>query len=198
MFTGIIESQAQVLEIIKTDRNLRFWLQCPFIKELKTDQSLAHNGVCLTVEAIENHRYAVTAIEETLRKTHLADWQVGQNINIERAMPASGRFDGHMVQGHVDGVGICTNIKNLQGSWEFVFRYKPTEQSIVIEKGSVCINGVSLTVVKCSEESIHVHIIPYTYEHTNFKYFKVGERVNLEFDLIAKYLKRLIPKTEDD
>jgi len=197
MFTGIIEAQAQVKAIEKHERNLRFWMACPFLSEIRVDQSLAHNGVCLTVEALRPDAYAVTVIDETLRRTHIADWKPGQFINLERAMSASGRFDGHMVQGHVDTVGICTNIKNLQGSWEFSFRFKPAEQFIIIEKGSICVNGVSLTVVKCSDENFHVHVIPYTFEYTNFKFFKVGERVNLEFDLIAKYIKRLMPKADE-
>ncbi len=192
MFTGIIETLAVVENIEKYQENLTFTLQTALAKELKIDQSLAHNGVCLTVTHT-NHKdlYQVTAIQETLRKTNLGVWKVGDKINLERAMLIGGRLDGHIVQGHVDEIGICTDIQDEQGSWLFTFEYSPHSNNITIEKGSIAVNGVSLTVVNSQKNRFSVAIIPYTYEHTNFHQLKVGDKVNLEFDMIGKYLQKL-------
>lgn len=192
MFTGIIETLAVVEKIEKDQENLIFTLQTPLARELKIDQSLAHNGVCLTVTHT-NHQdlYQVTAIQETLQKTNLATWKIGDKINLERAMLMGGRLDGHIVQGHVDEIGTCTDIQDKQGSWLFTFEYNPNSANITIEKGSIAINGVSLTVVNSQKNCFSVAIIPYTYEHTNFHQLKVGDKVNLEFDMIGKYLQKL-------
>ncbi len=192
MFTGIIETLAVVEKIEKDQENLIFTLQTPLAQELKIDQSLAHNGVCLTVTHT-NHQdlYQVTAIQETLRKTNLTTWKVGDKINLERAMLMGGRLDGHIVQGHVDEIGTCTDIQDEQGSWLFTFEYSSHSANITIEKGSIAINGVSLTVVNSQKNRFSVAIIPYTYEHTNFHQLKVGDKVNLEFDMIGKYLQKL-------
>ena len=159
--------------------------------ELKIDQSVAHNGICLTVVKIEHKNYTVTAIKETIDKTSIATWKVGDKINLERAMKLGDRLDGHIVQGHVDQTGICTNIKEANGSWVFTFKYDASPNNITIEKGSITINGTSLTVVNSESNSFSVAIIPYTYEHTNFKNYKIGTIVNLEFDVIGKYVSRL-------
>lgn len=192
MFTGIIEALAVVEKIEKNRENLIFTLQTPLAQELKIDQSLAHNGVCLTV-TYTNHQnlYQVTAIQETLRKTNLEAWKVGDKINLERAMLMGGRLDGHIVQGHVDEIGTCIDIQDEQGSWLFTFEYNPNSTNITIEKGSIAVNGVSLTVVNSQKNRFSVAIIPYTYEHTNFHQLKVGDKVNLEFDMIGKYLQKL-------
>lgn len=192
MFTGIIETLAVVEKIEKDQENLIFTLQTSLAQKLKIDQSLAHNGVCLTVTHT-NHQdlYQVTAIQETLRKTNLATWKVGDKINLERAMLMGGRLDGHIVQGHVDEIGTCTDIQDEQGSWLFTFEYSSNSTNITIEKGSIAINGVSLTVVNSQKNRFSVAIIPYTYEHTNFHQLKVGDKVNLEFDMIGKYLQKL-------
>ncbi|MGB3591149.1 MAG: riboflavin synthase [Nonlabens sp.] len=193
MFTGIIESVAQVVHIEKLGSNKNFTFQSSITGELRIDQSLAHNGVCLTVVHIENDHYTVTAIEETLLKSNLDSLIKGDLVNLERAMLMGGRLDGHIVQGHVDQVGTCTTVESKNGSWVFSFNYDPSLGNVTIEKGSICINGVSLTVVDSRESEFSVAIIPYTYEHTGFKNFKTGTQVNLEFDVIGKYVKRLMP-----
>ena len=191
MFTGIIETLGTVQEIKKEQDNLQITINSSITSELKIDQSVAHNGVCLTVVAIAEDSYRVTAIRETIEKTNLSDWAVDDIVNLERAMKLGDRLDGHIVQGHVDQTGICTIIKEVNGSWYFTFEYDKSLQNITIEKGSITINGVSLTVVNSDENSFSVAIIPYTYEHTNFKTFKIGTRINLEFDVIGKYISRL-------
>ncbi len=190
MFTGIIEAQGRIVSIQADGTNRHFTLISPFTHELKVDQSVAHNGCCLTVVAIEGEHYTVTAIQETLTKTNLSDWQIGQLINLERCMPANGRFDGHIVQGHVDTTAICKEINEVDGSWEFTFTYKGDQ--VTVEKGSITVNGVSLTVVRSANNQFSVCIIPYTFAHTNFSEFKIGTTVNLEFDIIGKYVARLL------
>jgi riboflavin synthase len=192
MFTGIIETQAKLEKIEKENSNVHFTFSSPITHELKIDQSVAHNGVCLTVVKINGGNYTVTAIDETLSRTNLGELKVGAFVNLERCMPANGRFDGHIVQGHVDTTAICREVKDLNGSWEFVFEHEKNKSNITVEKGSITINGVSLTVVQSTEISFSVHIIPYTYEHTNFKDFKPGTKVNLEFDVIGKYVARIL------
>lgn len=191
MFTGIIETQGVVKDIQKEEDNLHITIASAITNELKIDQSVAHNGICLTVVAIKENDYTVTAIKETLEKTNLATWQAGHSINLERAMKLGDRLDGHIVQGHVDQTGICKAIENANGSWYFTFEYDRNLNNITIEKGSITVNGVSLTVVNSKLNEFSVAIIPYTYEHTNFKEFKVGTKVNLEFDVIGKYVSRL-------
>lgn len=195
MFTGIIEGMGQVVDMQQEGTNVTFTFTCPFTNELKVDQSLAHNGVCLTVVAIDGDNYAVTAIDETLKKTNLGQLKVGSKVNLERCMPANGRFDGHIVQGHVDQTGVVTGITEQDGSWLFDFSYQPTLQNITVEKGSICINGTSLTVFNSEETSFRVAIIPYTYEHTVFHTFKVGDTVNLEFDIVGKYIRKMMGGT---
>ena len=192
MFTGIIEAQAQILDIKEEGTNKHFMLSCPFIEELKIDQSVAHNGVCLTVVALQPDSYTVTAIAETLNKTNLNDLKPGDKVNLERCMAANGRFDGHIVQGHVDQTAVCKEILNQDGSWLFTFEYNPAAGNITVEKGSVCVNGISLTVVNSQQNSFSVAIIPYTYEHTNLNQVEPGTRVNLEFDIIGKYIARIL------
>lgn len=191
MFTGIIETLGTVHQITREGDNVHFTIDAPITGELKIDQSVSHNGVCLTVIAISGSRYTVTAIRETLEKTNLSNWSHGDLINLERAMKLGDRLDGHIVQGHVDQTGICTGIQNANGSWYFTFQYDPALHNITIEKGSITVNGVSLTVVHSKDDAFSVAIIPYTYEHTNFKEFKIGTKVNLEFDVIGKYVARL-------
>ncbi|MDB5262824.1 MAG: riboflavin synthase [Adhaeribacter sp.] len=192
MFTGIIEAQAQVLAIREEGTNKHFTLTCPFTEELNIDQSVAHNGVCLTVVGLEGKKFTVTAIAETLLKTNLNDLKVGDTVNLERCMAANGRFDGHIVQGHVDQTAVCKEVRNEDGSWVFTFEYDPAAGKITVEKGSVCVNGISLTVVNSQQNSFSVAIIPYTYEHTNLKNVLPGTRVNLEFDIIGKYISRIL------
>ena len=192
MFTGIIETLGTIQDIQKEGSNLHFTLSCAFVDELKIDQSVAHNGVCLTVVAIENNQYRVTAIDETLLKTNLKELKIGDNVNLERCMPANGRFDGHIVQGHVDTTAVCKNIQEKDGSWVFTFQYE--SDNITVEKGSITINGASLTVVDSKDKSFSVHIIPYTYEHTSFHQLNIGDSVNIEFDIIGKYVARLLKK----
>ena len=192
MFTGIIEGLGKVEKLENEGSNLHLSLSCPFTQELKIDQSLAHNGVCLTVVKIHNNQYTVTAIKETLEKTNLKQLKIGSEVNLERCMPATGRFDGHIVQGHVDQTGTCTEVQNLNGSWMYSFEYDPSKGNVTVEKGSICINGVSLTVVNSTPKGFSVCIIPYTFEHTNFKNLKVGDEVNLEFDIVGKYISRLM------
>lgn len=195
MFTGIIEALAKVEVIAKEGTNVHFTFSCPFVQELKIDQSVAHNGVCLTVIKIEGNTYTLTAIEETLQKTNLAHLKVGDLVNIERCMPADGRFDGHIVQGHVDQTGTVTSIKSNNGSWIYTIRYDASKGNVTVEKGSITINGTSLTVVDSKKDSFSVCIIPYTYENTVFKNLKTGDSVNLEFDIVGKYVARLLNKS---
>ena len=191
MFTGIIETLGIVKEIQKIDDNLHITISSSITQELKIDQSIAHNGVCLTVIDIQDNLYTVTAIRETIEKTNLSDWKLGDLINLERAMKLGDRLDGHIVQGHVDQIGICKSVEETEGSWKFTFEYDASLNNITIEKGSITVNGVSLTVVNSKKNEFSVAIIPYTYEHTNFKKFKIGTRINLEFDVIGKYVSRL-------
>jgi riboflavin synthase len=191
MFTGIIETLGVIQEIKKTDDNLQITIQSSITSELKIDQSVAHNGVCLTVVSIHKDLYTVTAIRETIEKTNLGDWKAGDVVNLERAMKLGDRLDGHIVQGHVDQTGICKNIESANGSWYFTFEYNPEWNNLTIEKGSITVNGVSLTVVNSKKNEFSVAIIPYTYENTNFKHFNIGSKINLEFDVIGKYVSKL-------
>lgn len=191
MFTGIIETLGTVKAIQKNQNNLDITIHSTITGELKIDQSVAHNGVCLTVIAIENDCYTVTAIEETLEKTNLGHLQTSDLVNIERAMKLGDRLDGHLVQGHVDQTGFCKSIIETNGSWLYTFEYDSSKKNITIEKGSITVNGVSLTVVNSKTNEFSVAIIPYTYENTNFKNFNVGTIVNLEFDVIGKYISKL-------
>lgn len=191
MFTGIIETLGEIREISKENDNLHIKVASSITQELKIDQSVSHNGVCLTVVAIENDQYTVTAIRETIEKTNLSDWKIGDALNLERAMKLGDRLDGHIVQGHVDQIGICTSIENANGSWYYTFEYDADLNNITIEKGSITVNGVSLTVVNAQKNVFSVAIIPFTYEHTNFKKFGIGTKINLEFDVVGKYVSRL-------
>lgn len=194
MFTGIIESLGRVENILTEGTNKHFCISSPISNELKVDQSVAHSGVCLTVTKVEEGKHWVTAIDETLKKSTLGLLKSGDEVNLERCMVANGRFDGHVVQGHVDQVGKCISIKDQNGSWIFEFEYDSSIGNITVEKGSVSINGTSLTCFNCKENGFTVAIIPYTYEHTNFHQLKPGDLVNLEFDIIGKYVKRLLNK----
>lgn len=191
MFTGIVEELGIIKKLRKEEDNLHITVQSNMTPELKIDQSVSHNGVCLTVISIDNNEYTVTAIKETLDKTNLGNLETGHSVNLERAMKLGDRLDGHIVQGHVDQTGNCIDIKEEHGSWRFTFEYDPSLSNITIEKGSITIDGTSLTVVDSGNNKFSVAIIPYTYEHTNFKNYKVGTVVNLEFDVIGKYVKRL-------
>jgi riboflavin synthase len=191
MFTGIIETLGTLVDVKKEQENLHLTVQSALTPELKIDQSVAHNGVCLTVVSKTDSTYTVTAIQETCLKTNIESWAVGDVINLERAMLLGARLDGHIVQGHVDQTGICTEIREADGSWYYSFEYDSNLHNITIEKGSITVNGVSLTVVNSKANAFSVAIIPYTYEHTNFHTFKVGTKVNLEFDVIGKYVSRL-------
>ena len=191
MFTGIIETLGIIKDLKKDNNNLNITVFSSITHELKIDQSVAHNGVCLTVIAINNGEYTVTAIKETIEKTNLADWRVGDLLNLERAMKLGDRLDGHVVQGHVDQTGICKSIEEANGSWYFTFEYDSNFNNITIEKGSITVNGVSLTIVNSKEKEFSVAIIPYTFEHTNFKNVQIGTTINLEFDVVGKYVARL-------
>lgn len=191
MFTGIIETLGVVTSVKKEQENLHISVRSDITNELKIDQSVAHNGVCLTVVSIKDDQYTVTAIKETLDKTNIGDLKVDDVVNLERAMKLGDRLDGHIVQGHVDETGVCTSIKDEKGSTLFTFEYNSVNNNITIEKGSITVNGVSLTVVNSQKNEFSVAIIPYTLEHTGFKNFKVGTKVNLEFDVIGKYVARL-------
>ena len=191
MFTGIIETLGTIQEIKKENTNLHITMNSSITSELKIDQSVAHNGICLTVVAIKDQSYTVTAIDETIKKTNLGTWKVHDSVNLERAMKLGDRLDGHIVQGHVDQTGTCLVAQETNGSWLYTFEYDANLKNITIEKGSITVNGVSLTVVDSKKNQFSVAIIPYTYEHTNFKSFKVGTKVNLEFDVIGKYVSRL-------
>lgn len=192
MFSGIVEEAAKVVALRKEAENLHITVECSFTDQLKIDQSIAHNGVCLTVVSMDDNRYTVTAIKETLLKSNLSKLELGQKINLERSMCPDALLDGHIVQGHVDQTACCTKIEEADGSWYFTFQYDNAGDNITVEKGSVTVNGVSLTVVNSRENSFQVAIIPYTYEHTNFCEFKVGSIVNLEFDIIGKYITKLM------
>jgi riboflavin synthase len=188
MFTGIIETLGTVTAIESNGTNKSFQIESSITHELKIDQSVAHNGVCLTVVNINGIKYTVTAIDETLKRTNLGLLTVGDKINLERCLPANGRLDGHFVQGHVDLTAICTEVKDENGSWVYKFEYDKSSDQYTVQKGSVCVNGVSLTVVESETGMFSVAIIPYTYDHTNFNSFKVGSKVNIEFDILGKYM----------
>lgn len=190
MFTGIIEQIGEVVKITPTNGNIDIWVKSQFTNELKPDESVAHNGVCLTVVEVDNDTYKVTAVEETLNKTNLNLLQTGSKVNLERALKVGDRLDGHFVQGHVDCTGTCIDKKELDGSWLFSFSFPEKHAALLIEKGSICINGVSLTAFNVTETEFTVTIIPYTFEHTNFNKLIVGDMINLEFDVFGKYLLR--------
>jgi riboflavin synthase len=190
MFTGIIETTAGVIDIIKNGTNTDYWIESSITSEIKIDQSVAHNGVCLTVVEIKSNQYRVTAVEETLNKTNLVYWQIGSELNIERSLRLGDRLDGHLVQGHVDTTALCVEKKALEGSWLFRFQFDEKFAPLVIEKGSICLNGVSLTIFNILKNEVTVTIIPYTYEHTNFSSIELGTIVNVEFDVMGKYLLR--------
>lgn len=192
MFSGIVEEAAKVVRLDKEKDNLHITVSCSFADKLKIDQSVAHNGVCLTVVDLKEGEYTVTAIKETLQKTNLGLLEVGDKINLERSMRLEALLDGHIVQGHVDQTAVCTSIEEVNGSWYFTFKYDPSLGNITVEKGSISVNGVSLTVVNSKDDEFSVAIIPYTYEHTNFHQFKVGTVVNLEFDILGKYVTKLM------
>ena len=202
MFSGIVEATAKVVAIRKEGDNVHFTLTCPFVEELKIDQSVAHNGVCLTVVSIEKGNYVVTAVSETLRRSNLGLLKEGDLVNVERSMVMNGRLDGHIVQGHVDQTATCVQIDDAEGSWYYTFKYVFDKEMarrgyFTVDKGSVTVNGVSLTVCNPTEDSFQVAIIPYTHEHTNFHTFKVGSVVNLEFDIIGKYMARMTALTAE-
>jgi len=192
MFTGIIETLGEVTERRQEQGNLHITVSSPVAAELKIDQSVAHNGVCLTVVALSDGKHTVTAIDETLQKSNIGHLKVGDLVNLERCMQMNGRLDGHIVQGHVDQTAICTEFREMHGSWEYTFEYDPAVGNVTVEKGSICVNGISLTVVNSKKNSFSVAIIPYTFEHTNLQQVNVGSVVNLEFDIIGKYVARLI------
>ena len=194
MFTGIIEGLGEIVALKKEGENVHFSIKSSFINELKVDQSLAHNGVCLTIIGISSNIYTVTAIKETLEKSSLGALQIGSKVNLERAMLANGRFDGHVVQGHVDQTAFCTAVTEQDGSWMYTFNYEPNYHNITVEKGSITVDGVSLTVVNSNQNQFSVCIIPFTKEHTTFNTLKEGDKVNLEFDIIGKYVARLLQK----
>ena len=191
MFTGIIETLGTIQEIEQEQNNLHITVDSTITTELQIDQSVSHNGICLTVVAINNNSYTVTAIDETIQKTNIGSWLKGNQVNLERAMKLGARLDGHLVQGHVDQIGTCIEAKETNGSWFYTFEYDASLNNLTIEKGSITVNGVSLTVVNSQKNQFSVAIIPYTYEHTNFKSFTKGTKVNLEFDVIGKYVSRL-------
>lgn len=192
MFTGIIETTGLVLEVLISGTNHSFWVKSPISEELKADQSVSHNGVCLTVEEVQNGRHLVTAIDETLKKTNLREWKAGTVVNMERCMQLSSRVDGHLVQGHVDATATCVKRKEKKGSWEFSFVFDKKYALLLIEKGSVCLNGISLTVFNVKKNKFTVAIIPYTFEHTNMQQLQENDTVNIEFDVIGKYVQRYI------
>lgn len=191
MFTGIIETLGTVSAVQSENRNVHFTITSPIARELKIDQSIAHNGVCLTVIACDSESHTVTAIAETLHRTNLSQLNTGDLVNLERCVPAHGRLDGHIVQGHVDTTGVCIEVENQNGSWKYYFRHAKANEYVTVPKGSICVNGVSLTVVDSMEDTFSVAIIPYTYEHTTFKNIQIGSSVNLEFDIVGKYIATL-------
>lgn len=191
MFTGIIEEIGQIKNVQRVAGNIHLTVLTQMAGDLKIDQSVSHNGICLTVVSRTNTEYIVTAIKETIDKTTIGDWQIGDSVNLERGLKLGDRLDGHMVQGHVDQIGVCTKVQETNGSWSYRFQYEPSLGNITIEKGSITINGVSLTVINSERDAFSVAIIPYTHDHTNFSLLKVGAKVNLEFDVIGKYVSRL-------
>ena len=190
MFTGIVEDLGKIVGIREEGTNVHFSVSCHFLQEIKIDQSIAHDGVCLTVVAIEEDHYVVTAIQETLNKTNLSTWKMGHVVNLERAMKMDGRLDGHIVQGHVDQTAKCVAVREEGGSWTYTFEHLPSDDGMTIEKGSVTVNGISLTVVNSQVDQFSVCIIPYTHQHTNIQFIQVGSSVNLEFDVFGKYVLR--------
>lgn len=190
MFTGIIEATVQIKDIIKNGSNTDFWVESSLTNEFKIDQSVAHNGVCLTIVEIKGNQYRVTAVDETLQKTSINTWRMADTVNLERSLRLGDRLDGHLVQGHVDATAICIEKKTLDGSWLFRFQFDEKFAALVIEKGSICLNGVSLTIFNVGKNEVTVTIIPYTYEHTNFSKIEEGTTVNVEFDVMGKYLLR--------
>lgn len=201
MFSGIVEEYAEVVKVVKDQENLHLTLKCSFVDELKIDQSVPHNGVCLTVVSIQDGTYTVTAMKETIERSNIGLLAVGDKVNVERSMMMNGRLDGHIVQGHVDQTAVCTAVDDAQGSWYFTFKYNFDKEMakrgyFTVDKGSVTVNGVSLTVCNPTSDTFQVAIIPYTYEHTNFHTIKVGSVVNIEFDIIGKYLSRMMQLTE--
>ena len=197
MFTGIIEALG-IVKIIQTEgSNKNLQVESSVSNQLKVDQSISHNGVCLTVTAVEGDRHWVTAIDETLKKSNLGDLKPGMQVNLERCMLNNGRFDGHIVQGHVDQIGTCKNIRQEEGSWIFDFEYDPSLGNVTVEKGSITVNGISLTCFNSREGAFSVAIIPYTFEHTNMNWLKTGDHVNLEFDIIGKYVQRLLHRSKE-
>jgi riboflavin synthase len=197
MFTGIIETTGVIKQVKREYGNLYIQVSSKITPQLRIDQSIAHNGVCLTVVNIAADIYSVIAISETLNRTNLGELKQGDSVNLERCLSANGRFDGHIVQGHVDTTAVCSGIEIVEGSWRFTFGYEPTHKHhLTVEKGSICVNGVSLTVVDSNEKSFSVAIIPYTFEHTNFKYIREGDKVNLEFDIIGKYISSMLEHRE--
>lgn len=195
MFTGIIEATGTIREIRESGSNRQFIIESPLGPALKIDQSLSHNGVCLTVETIDNQLHQVTAIEETLKKTNLGQWKPGQLVNLERCLQWNGRLDGHIVQGHVDSTGTCIDARQLDGSWEYTIEFPEQFASLVIEKGSISLNGISLTIFNVTRNRFMVAIIPYTFHHTNISDLKAGDLVNLEFDMVGKYVNRHLQLT---
>jgi riboflavin synthase len=194
MFTGIIEGLGKVLRTEKEGSNVHFDMESPFTAELRVDQSVSHDGVCLTVTRVDYPEYRVTAVEETLSRTTLSAWQPGSLVNLERCMPANGRFDGHIVQGHVDDQAVLAGLEDRNGSWKLTFRHNPAA-GITVQKGSICLNGVSLTVVDSEADTFSVVIIPFTWEHTNLHVLKPGDAVNIEFDILGKYMQKYLSVT---
>lgn len=195
MFTGIVETQGLIKKIKETGTNKSFWIKSPISQKLKVDQSVAHDGVCLTVEEVKNNRHLVTAIDETLSKSTLAVWKVGDSVNLERCLKIDARLDGHLVQGHADAVGTCLKKEEKEGSWQFSFQFPEKFSELIIEKGSITINGISLTVFNVSDNTFDVAIIPFTFENSNIKSIVPGHKVNLEFDMIGKYINRKLSLT---
>ena len=196
MFTGIIEAIGRVEKIEKKDSNIHYTMSCPFVDELKIDQSISHDGCCLTVDHLENGQYRVTAMIETLKKTNIEDWQVGTEVNLERCVQMNARLDGHIVQGHVDEVGVVKSIEDREGSFYIHVKYESENQFTTVAQGSIAVNGISLTVAHSGESDFAVAIIPYTWENTNLKNLKVGDSVNLEFDIIGKYVAKLMKSND--
>ncbi len=195
MFTGIIEATGKILEVTTDGTNKHFWMSSPFVNELKTDQSVAHNGICLTVVEIINNRYRVTAVDETINRTNLKSAKINSIINLERCMPVNGRFDGHIVQGHVDETATCKSVEDKNGSHIFTFQLNNAQnKNLIVEKGSITINGISLTVFSVNDIFFSVAIIPYTFEHTNMHALTPGDEVNIEFDIIGKYVQKMMAK----
>ncbi len=190
MFTGIVESTGKIISVAQTGSNASFWVSSPLSGELKIDQSVSHDGVCLTVDELKDGMHRVTAIEETLKKTNLDSWVAGSEVNLERCMVMNGRLDGHIVQGHADCTAICTERRQLDGSWEYTFQFPAAFAHLVIEKGSIAVNGTSLTCFNVNRDHFTVAIIPYTFEHTSIKHVQTGTAVNLEFDILGKYVQR--------